>query len=662
MYDDLRDFDFGLSPTRPLPKQDQSLILLTAERFCRAKAAVDLWATDAKKCVEYFEGKQWSAADLQKLRSEGRPELTINKIKPLLQLVMGYHANNRTDINYDPSTTGGGDASTAECLDALSKQTSIISELPFVDCEVFLDGSLTGRGYYDGRMKYEDNILGNFKWRAKDPFSVYPDPDGESYDLNEGAFVFTTKLISPDEVKHCYGQQVLDLVGPYYQGNMLGTLPDYGMTDEITPARKFGLEGDPDGWLAYGGYFNDWVDPYRKTVRLVDMEHWVRCHRWFFIDLETGSIDPVPEDWTRVQVQRAIDYAQARGRPTILQKRPTKRLRWTQLIGNVVAYDSWSPYESVTTVPFFPYFRRGITRGLVHDLISPQDEINKRRSSRMNIVSRTANGGWIYEKHSLDPQQATNLRLYGAKPGIHIAYNSHEGKYEKPQQISPPTPPEGMRQLELDAENDLKEISGINEAAMGQVDKVVSGRNLEARTTQALVGLETVMVNMTRTKAMQGRKQLEVYQEFYTQERIVRIKGEGDTPIEKVINQRSADTIVNDITVGTYDVSVNTVPLAKSFLDAQFEEILRLRTEAQIPIPDGFLIRASSLPGKEELVAATEAARQQQEALAATQGMGPGGPAPGGPGPGGSRVGPDGGSLPNSPPAQQGGAVIPMRR
>ncbi len=68
------------------------------------------------------------------------------------------------------------------------------------------------------------------------------------------------------------------------------------------------------------------------------------------------------------------------------------------------------------------------------------------------------------------------------------------------------------------------------------------------------------MVNMTRTKAMQGRKQLEVYQEFYTEERIVRIKGEGDTPIEKVINQRAADTIVNDITVGTYDVSVNTVP------------------------------------------------------------------------------------------------------
>ncbi len=218
------------------------------------------------------------------------------------------------------------------------------------------------------------------------------------------------------------------------------------MTDEITPARKFGLEGDPDGWLAYGGYFNDWVDPYRKTVRLVDMEHWVRCHRWFFIDLETGSIDPVPEDWTKVQVQRAIDYAQARGRPTILQKRPTKRLRWTQLIGNVVAYDSWSPYESVTTVPFFPYFRRGITRGLVHDLISPQDEINKRRSSRMNIVSRTANGGWIYEKHSLDPQTQTNLRLYGSRPGIHIPYNSHEGKYNEPKQISPPTPPEGMRQ------------------------------------------------------------------------------------------------------------------------------------------------------------------------------------------------------------------------
>jgi hypothetical protein len=648
--------------TRRLPMQDQDKVLLMAERFSRSKLAQDEWAPEAKKCVEYFEGKQWSAEDIAKLLSEGRPVLTLNKIKPLITLILGYHANNRNDINYLPGTTGTGDASTAECLNALSKQVAEQSGLEFIDIEVFLDGALTGRGFYDGRLNFDKNIYGELVWKAADPFSTYLDPDGDQYDLNESGFVCTTRRISPDEIEYWYGQEALAMIGPFFQGRMLGNLPtDYSGMDEITPERRFGLETDPTGFSSYAGYYNDWVDPYRKTVRMVDMQHWVRCRKWTFVDLDTGAIDPVPEEWTEQQAQAAIEYAAAQGRPQGLMQVPAKRLRWTHVIGDIIVYDDWSPYRMVTTVPFFPYFRRGKTRGLVHDLLSPQDEINKRRASRMNIVNRSSNGGWMYEKHSLDPQVASNLRLHGAKPGVNIPWNSHGGKYSEPKQIQPPVPPESIRQLEQEAEADLKEISGVNEAALGQVDKVVSGKNLQNRTAQALVGLETVMVNLKRTKEIQGRKQLDIFQNFYTEQRIIRVRGTGENQQEYEINKRSADAIIHDVTLGEYSVAIDQVPLSESFLRATFDELIRMKTEVGLPIPDDVIIRNWSGPGKEELVASVAAERQAQEAAAQAGGAGGPGQPPMGPGPGGSQVGPDGGSLPAGGPPGAGN-VVPMRQ
>lgn len=644
---------------RVLPPQNQDTVLLIAERFARAKAGLDEWAPEAKKCVEFFEGKQWSAQDLAKLVEEGRPVLTLNKIKPLITLIMGYHANNRNDINYLPGTTGTGDAATADCLNALSKQTAEKSGLEFVDIEVFLDGILTGRGYYDGRLDFEKNIYGDMTWKAADPFSVYPDPDGDQYDLNLSGFAINTRSISPDEVKFWYGQQALELIGPFFQGRMLGNLPtDYSGMDEITPERKFGLETDPFGFRTFAGYYNDWCDPYRKTIRIADMQHWVRCMKWMYVDLDSGDLEPVPDHYTRQQAQAAIEYASSRGHPQALVQIPAKRLRWTHIIGDILVYDSWSPYESMTLVPFFPYFRRGKTRGLVADLLSPQEEINKRRSSRMNIVNRSSNSGWIYEKHTLDPQVAANLKMHGAKPGINIPWNSHNGKYERPQQLQPPVPPESIRQLEQEAEADLKEISGVNEAALGQVDKVVSGKNLQNRTTQALVGLETVMVNLKRTKELQGRRQLEVYQNYYTEERIVRVRGPGNSLQEYQINKQSADTIVHDVTIGEYSVAIDQVPLSESYLRATFDDLIRMKTEVGLPIPDDLIIDNWSGQGKAEMKAAVAAERAAQEAAAAAGG--PGGAPPPGPGPGGSQVGPDGGSLPNTQPG--GGSVVPMRR
>ena len=56
-----------------LPDQDQDRIILLADRFDRAAAAHNEWAKPAKECVDFMEGRQWTADQIATLDKQGRP-------------------------------------------------------------------------------------------------------------------------------------------------------------------------------------------------------------------------------------------------------------------------------------------------------------------------------------------------------------------------------------------------------------------------------------------------------------------------------------------------------------------------------------------------------------------------------------------------------------
>ena len=633
-----------IDPSAPgLPAQDWDMIIKHAERFRRAADAQSTWAKPAKRCVDYFEGKQWSDADLKKLQDEGRPSLTINKIKPLVNLVLGYHLNNQTDINYLPGNDGSGTADIARVLTAVGKQISQVNQLPYLDSEVFLDGILTGRGFYDLRMDFNENMFGNAKWLAVDPFTVYLDPDAAEYDLNSGSHVTVSKWISIDEVRHFYGVAAENLIRPLTNGMTFNQMPStiYEGHDEISPWRSFGGDVDnPNSFRLYTDQFYNWVDTYRKTIRMLDIQHYVRTWAWFFVDEGTGDQRRIPDDWGPDRVQKVLAWSAIAGEKLVVMRKRVRRLRWTHMVGDIIVFDQWSPYETFTIVPFFPYFRRGKTRGMVEDLLDPQDEINVRRSARINIIGRSSNGGWKFHKGTLTPQEARNLKLNGGKPGFVLEWDSKDKNLPAPEQINPAQAPVSVEQLEKEAEGDIKEIAGINDSALGQVDQAtISGRAIQARQQQTVIGLEGFIANYHRTKQLCGRKQLEVIQQHYTEPRMVRATGPGSTPIAAAINQKSAAGIVNDVTLGTYTVAIDETSLSDSFLAGQFNELLNMK-QIGMPIPDEFIVDASSIGRKEELRAALAQAAQMQ---AQQPPQAPGGK------PGGGAHSPGGGGHPPQP-------------
>lgn len=600
---------YGPVPQKRLPKQNPERIFLLTERWDRAAQAMEQWATRARQCFDFFEGRQWTEEQIAALRNEGRPAMTFNKIAPLVRLVVGYQRSNRTDVTYLPANDGMGTEQLAELHSNIFKSIADTGGLKWEDAQMFLDGIIGGRGYQDWRLDFEENDFGEIRPETLDPFTVYVDPDGQRYDINTGSYVMTSRWLSIEEMEFQWGKRAAQLIKPFLDGMSWTSLPAsiMGEHEEITPIRSF---GEDEQWNDTHGSFRDLfhtelIDPQRKSIRVLDCQYYVKEWADVFVDLETGDRAPVPRHWAPEKIQRALYAAEQIGNPMTIVRRPLRRVRWTILAGDIMVYDGWSPYDSFTIVPYFPYFRRGVTDGMVKDLIDPQMEINKRRSSEIEIVARSSNSGWEYHEDALAAEQEQNLLDYGSAPGFNLKWKGQI----KPERINPNPPPMAMERLEQKARDDLREISGINESALGEIDKVQSGKAIEAKQRQAVVALQMYIDNWSRTKELQGRKSLNLVQRHYTENRMFRIVGESGKLVQTMVNKRQIDPmtgkvlIENDVTVGKYTTVVDESPMSATFKNAQFEEALMLLEKTGLPaeLLLDILIDLSSMPRKDEI-------------------------------------------------------------
>jgi len=668
---------YGPLAPKKLPEQDVELLLLLLDRWQRAAGAHAKWAEPAKKCVDAVEGRQWDQGAIAKLRDLGRPALTINKINRLVRLVLGLFMNNQVDLRYLPGYDGSGLDTTAEALTAVAKQISEANQLPYIDTEVFLDGIVTGRGFFNHRLNFENNDFGELGIGAQDPFATYLDPDAEGYDLNGSlntngcGYVCTARMGCLDEIEHFYGKTARQSVEPFAYGRT-PTTQYYvqGPAEEISPIRRFGQAEDSQSewWDTVYSQLGSFYDPLRKSLRIMDFQHTMYRNALHFVDLETGDREEIPEGWPQEKIQKVMWWAQANGHHLALDKRMTKKIKWTTIVGDLIVYNKWSPYKTYSITGFFPYFRRGMTRGMVEDLLDPNMEINKRRSARVDIISRSSHSGWKFHAKSLEPDQEQNLKIHGSEAGFNLKWTGEQ--WMKPEKIETSAPPRGLQELEADGANDLTEVSGVNESALGQIDIGQSGRAIEARQRQAMVAVQMYFTNFSRSKELQGRKVLECIQNHYTEKRLFRVLGADGKVGEPIfINNREMDPttnvsrIINDVSVGRYRIAVDESPLAATFASAQFEEMLALLQklgpigQALAGLRPDLIIDLSSLPRKEEWKSALLQAVAAQPV--------PGQPNPGGgappSGPPGAAVPPPNGS-PQPPPAAQPSNVVQLAR
>ena len=548
-------------------------------------AGHDKWLETAKQCDNFYLGEQWTDKDRDKLEGEGRPVLTINEIIKVVNAFLGKQSKQRADIVFKPRRDATDE--TAKTLSYLTEQILDHNKYEFLEKEVFEDGIVVDRGYFDFRLDFEDNIMGDIKIRSLDPYEVLPDPDAKSYEPENWNSVITTRWMTLDGIEAHYGKAKRDELSAS-SAAVADTFGEDSVRFEGT--RTF---GDED--FSLQTMHHDDADLTIRSVRVVERQYRRLSPIRFFVDNAVGDMKRIPDD---LPDANAEELAKKMGLSII--KRVGKRIRWVTTVDNVVLHDAWSPYRSLTIVPYFPFFRKGKTSGVVRQLLSPQEQFNKMESQMLHIVNTTANSGWILEDGSLSNMTLEELEERGAETGLVIAVNKNS---ERPEKITPNNVPTGLHQLASRAQANVAGIAGVDNL-VNSPTREVSGVALSELTNNDSIQIDVPFDSLKRTRGLVAGKILELIQDFYTETRVMRVtvgNGFDQQDEELVINgMNAAGELLNDVTLGEYDVVISSRPARDNYEDSQFANALQMR-DAGVIIPDDVVIRHSQLDNKDEI-------------------------------------------------------------
>ena len=555
----------------------------------------------ADKCERFFQGDQWDAADRAALESVRRPVITINKILSTVGNVMGEQINNRAEISFRPRS--GAPAETADILTKVYKQISDQNQLDWLRSDMFADGVIKSRGFLDIRPAFGDNMQGEVEITKPQAKNILIDPDGDAYDPDTWGEVFTTKWLTADDIAVLYNPDDAELL----RNKDRSSFP-YGY-DSIQMNR------DRFGYSQYPMYSGD-TDQSNvlRNIRLIERQFRVLDKQKHFVSPETGDMRPIPEEFDRNRIAMFVQQYGFQVVPKLV-----RRIKWYVMADNVELHSGWSPLKHFTIIPYFPHFRDGKTIGLVENLLGPQELLNKVTSQELHVVNTTANSGYKVRAGALTNMTVEELEQKGAQTGLVIEVNGDPDK--DVQKIAPNQVPQGLDRISYKAEESIKTISGVSDSMQGMDRADVAAKAIQAKKQAGSTNLVKPLDNLTRTDYYIARAVLDIVQEFYTEKRLMTIthdQATGETETFEINGEDAYGEIINDLTLGEYDIVVSSVPHRETLEDSQFEQAMALR-EAGIQIPDTVLIDSSRLIGKKDIIKQMQAASQSPEAQAAAQ-------------------------------------------
>jgi hypothetical protein len=556
----------------------------------------NLFVEKADQCDKFFQGQQWSPIDLAKLKSQRRPALTINKILSTISNVLGEQINNRTDISFQPRT--GSPSEVAEALSLVFRQIADNNQLDWLRSDMFTDGVITSRGFLDVRLDFDDSMMGEIRISLINPKNVLIDSDAEDYDPEHWNDVIITKWMTHEDIAVLYSKADAKLLE-----NRSESWFQYGF-DSIERFRdRFGTETQ-NPVVPYGADLTQ--SNMLRNIRVIERQHRKIAKVRYFVAPDTGDMREVPEAWDRNKIAAVAEQFGF----SVIEKL-AKRIKWTTIADNVELHNEWSPYEHFTVVPYFPYFRRGKTLGLVENLLGPQELLNKVASQELHVVNTTANSGWKIKTGSLRNLSIEELEQRGAETGLVMELDD----VASAEKIQPNQVPSGLDRITYKAEEHIKTISGVSDYQTGQAREDVSAKAVALNQQRGAMNNAKSTDSLNRTDYILARNVLSLVQRFYTEPRLISITKNKLTGEQQTmgVNQPTPEgEIANDLTLGEYDIVVLSTPHKATFEQGQFEQAQALK-ELGLPIPDDILIEHSQLHRKGEIIRAMQEQKNSEE-------------------------------------------------
>lgn len=571
--------------------------------------AHDYWAPFVKDAQVYTlaaSGYTWSDDERKALIKEGREPLELNIMRRPLQFFSGYLRDNINEIVYSP--VEGSDQKTADQFTKLSyyiwdKGQGFPTFLDACD-EAFKSGiSLCGI-----QMDYsKDFVNGDIKFFKRTYNSFYLDPTFESIDLSDASFAITRDLIDKQ-----YAKQLMPFIDPKEIDELsMGYRDD--KFQQYHP--QFTTFSRNRNLIAYDQYYKRVT---RKRKFLVDMKSAYYRDITDLSNEETGKLKLGIRRFNEMRENADELGINANDIPEI-EIRDVDRsfIELNILLNGQRMYCGDDKTGINHTYPFVPlicYMEPSIwmpsqrIQGIASCNWSAQRQFNKRHMKIVDMMDSDISTGFKYLIGSVpdpqDLQQSGQNKIIGVDPE-----NAPQG-LDSVQQLSGGGANPALIQYQQVLDQLTLTLSNVTESALGIDDKgntQISGRLAQVRIAQGLRGNRKIFDNVETSQQVLGGLVLKAIQNHYPPGKVERILAE--TPTEQFYEREFEQ----------YDAVIKEGVRSKSQKDAYYYELVNLKRDGIVDVPQAEIVDALSMAGLSDLQEAIQKQDQMVAAQAAQQ-------------------------------------------
>ncbi len=336
------------------------------------------WRDAAQEDYDFVTGQQWTDEEKQVFEESGRPTITVNRIKPLINVLSGYQRLNRYDIDFLPRTND--DIDICQVRKGMTKYVLDRSDYEKEESLAFLDASIGGLGWFSVEYRYdEERGDGDALVKREDPFGIYVDPESHKPDFSDAKYICRAKWVDKDELKAIYPEHAEEIEAQYQVYDSAEKTDGRVLIDTL------------------------WFKHDTQKVRLVEIWYKEKAEKtmWELTDGSRIIVDDLPPGQAMQMLLQGMVVTERPAHVTVVKV--------AAVMDTVLLEKMDSPYQH-GYFPFVPlvctYYGVGdLPAGFVRDLKDPQREINKRRIQTLHILNTTGNGGCWIEDEAMSPEQ-----------------------------------------------------------------------------------------------------------------------------------------------------------------------------------------------------------------------------------------------------------------
>jgi hypothetical protein len=518
--------------------------------------------------VRFSAGDQWPV-DVQNSRVlEARPCLTINKVDAYCRQIVNQIREQRPRIKCHGMNTQSNEKQ-AQIITGMCRHIELQSDadqayLNAVDYAVRM-----GWGYIRVTTDYvkDDSFDQEIYIRPiENPFTVYFDPNSIMADGSDAERCLITTLIPKKTFRAMY--------------------PD---------------AEDTQGFVSRGtgDVVGDWIQ--KEDIRIA--EYWY-TERETVVLLQLSDGSSIYEDEVDKDLMKELGV-------TIINKRESvrKKVKWCKVTAMQVLEEGEWAGKYIPIIPV--YGQSTIVQGkhkrfgLVRMAKDPQRMYNYWSTALTETVALAPKAKWILaegqdEGHENEWAQA-NIK---AMPVLRYKQTDIDGRPANPPiRQTPESPPTGAMAAMQSMNLDLQAVIGIYDPSQ-LPQGIQSGKAIQGQQMQADMTNMHYYDNLTRSIRQVGRVILDLIPKIYDTERAMRIIGDDGKPEIMTINERKMDEqgierILNDMSIGEFDVVMDTGPGYNSKRQEAVTAMMSLfqAEPALVQVAGDLLVRNMDFPG-----------------------------------------------------------------